>query len=95
MKLSSALRKNRDVHLFLRLLKAFNNQRVIFGLRKVWKKQRSCTVQYFQGSIHTQSSTRKFNQITKISLVFPKDKPQHHNIPAENDSSCIEFGLYG
>ena len=37
MKLGSALRKNRDVHLFLRLVKAFNNQRVIFRLRKVWK----------------------------------------------------------
>ena len=34
MKLSSALRKNRDVHLFLRLV---NNQRVIFRPRKVWE----------------------------------------------------------
>ena len=37
MKLSNALRKNRDVHLFWRLVKAFNNQRVIVRLRKVWK----------------------------------------------------------
>ena len=37
IKLNSVLRKNRDVHLFLHLVKAFNNQRVIFPLRKVWK----------------------------------------------------------
>ena len=37
IKLNSALRKNRDVHLLLHLVKAFNNQRVIFPLRKVWK----------------------------------------------------------
>ena len=37
IKFNNALRKNRDVHLFLHLVKAFNNQRVIFPLRKVWK----------------------------------------------------------
>ena len=72
IKLNSALRKNRDVHLFLHLVKAFNNQRVIFPLEKSLEKQRSSTVQYFQGSIHTQSSTRKFIKIPKSSLVFPK-----------------------
>ena len=37
MKLNSTLQKNRDVHLFLRLIKAFNDQRVIFRLLKVCK----------------------------------------------------------
>ena len=37
MKWNSVLRKNRDVYLLLRLVKAFNSQWVIFRLRKVWK----------------------------------------------------------
>ena len=36
-KVKQCIAENRDVHLLLHLVKVFNNQRVIFPLRKVWK----------------------------------------------------------